>query len=67
MANRFPVTATDEAKPTPREDELTREQLAKQPESPGQQMQRTRRYFRLMKRGRAQHFARGLEWHLEAD
>jgi hypothetical protein len=49
----FPHTATDEVRPTSPRDEPTRAEVNAHPENLAQRMQRTRRYFRLMRRGRA--------------
>ena len=58
---QFPVTATDEVKPSDPKDEPTREWINAHPEGLIARMERTRRYFRLTHSTRKHRYARGLD------
>ena len=60
MKYRFPASDPTEPKPSDPKAEPTREQLLKRPEAAAEQMQRTRRYFRLTRHKQPKHYARGL-------
>jgi hypothetical protein len=62
----FPRTVRDEVHPTDPRAERTRAEILANPETPAQQLERTRRIFRLNRRVNRQQFAGGLEYHLEA-
>jgi len=64
--NPFPVTALDKIEPTDPKAEPTRAEVNARPETPVQQLARTRRFFRLQRKANRQSFAGGLEYHFEA-
>lgn len=59
--NPFPVTARDDLQPSDPKAEPTRDEVNRHPESEPQMMERTRRYFRLVRRSQKRQYARGLD------
>lgn len=57
----FPLNPPDKVEPTHPADERTRDEINAHPEDLTARILRTRRYFRLVRKAKAFHYARGLD------